>query len=72
MPGEGVELEDGTRIAARSVISNADPKVALRLLDGNGVPGDFERRLRNWKVRSPVVKVNAALSELPALDRNRR
>jgi phytoene dehydrogenase-like protein len=64
-PGHGVELEDGTTISARSVISNADPKVALRLLDGNGIPSDFEERLRAWKVRSPVVKVNAALSELP-------
>jgi phytoene dehydrogenase-like protein len=64
-PGEGVELEDGTRISARTVVSNADPKVALRLLDGNGVPSDFEARLREWKVRSPVLKVNAALAELP-------
>ena len=64
-PGEGVELEDGTRIAARSVLSNADPKVALRLLDGNEIPSEFERRLRDWKVRSPVLKLNAALSELP-------
>ncbi len=64
-PGEGVELEDGTRIRARAVVSNADPKVALRLLDGNGIPSEFEERLRAWKVRSPVLKVNAALSELP-------
>jgi phytoene dehydrogenase-like protein len=64
-PGVGVELEDGTRIRARSVVSNADPKVALRLLGGNGMPSEFEARLRAWKVRSPVVKVNAALSDLP-------
>jgi phytoene dehydrogenase-like protein len=64
-PGEGVGLEDGTRINARAVLSNADPKVALRLLDGNGVPAEFEQRLREWKVRSPVLKLNAALAELP-------
>jgi phytoene dehydrogenase-like protein len=64
-PAEGVELEDGTRITASAVLSNADPKVALRLLGGNGIPSDFEARLREWKVRSPVLKVNAALSELP-------
>ncbi|HWM11344.1 MAG TPA: NAD(P)/FAD-dependent oxidoreductase, partial [Solirubrobacteraceae bacterium] len=64
-PGEGVELEDGTRIRARAIVSNADPKVVLRLLNGNGIPSDFEARLREWKVRSPVLKVNAALSELP-------
>ena len=64
-PGEGVELEDGTPIRAREVVCNADPKVALRLLDGAGIPADFERRLDEWKVRSPVIKVNAALRELP-------
>ena len=65
LPGEGVELEDGTLIRAREVVCNADPKVALRLLDGAGIPGEFESRLDAWKVRSPVVKVNAALRELP-------
>ncbi len=64
-PGAGVELEDGTRIRARSVLCNADPKVALRLLEGQGIPAEFERRLRAWKVRSPVLKFNAALKELP-------
>jgi phytoene dehydrogenase-like protein len=64
-PGVGVELEDGTRIRARSILCNADPKVAMRLLDGQDVPDEFAERLRNWKVRSPVLKFNAALSELP-------
>ncbi len=36
------------------------------------VPAEFRDRLDAWKVRSPVVKVNAALTELPALDRSRR
>jgi phytoene dehydrogenase-like protein len=65
LPGEGVELEDGTRIRARAVLCNADPKVALRLLDGQDVPGDYRERLEAWKVRSPVVKFNAVLSDLP-------
>ncbi|HEX2467504.1 MAG TPA: NAD(P)/FAD-dependent oxidoreductase [Solirubrobacterales bacterium] len=64
-PGAGVALEDGTRIRARSVLCNADPKVALRLLEGEGIPDEFSSRLREWKVRSPVLKFNAALSELP-------
>ena len=38
-PGEGVELEDGTMIRARTVVSNADPKVALRLLERQRRPG---------------------------------
>ena len=68
-PGEGVELEDGTLIRARTVISNADPKRLLGMLEAGGsngaVPDAFRDRLGAWKVRSPVVKVNAALTELP-------
>jgi phytoene dehydrogenase-like protein len=65
VPEEGVRLEDGTLIRARTVLCNADPKVALRLLDGHEVPADYQQRLQTWKVRSPVVKFNAALSALP-------
>jgi phytoene dehydrogenase-like protein len=65
LPGEGVVLEDGTRIAARTVVCNADPKVALRLLEGQDVPPDYRRRLEAWKVRSPVVKLNAVLDRKP-------
>jgi phytoene dehydrogenase-like protein len=65
VPEEGVVLEDGTRVFARTVICNADPKVALRLLEEQDVPPDYRRRLEEWKVRSPVVKFNAALNALP-------
>jgi len=66
VPGEGVVLEDGTRLHARVVLCNADPKVALRLLDGgDAVPAAYRERLEQWKVRSPVVKLNAALRGLP-------
>ena len=64
-PGEGVELEDGTLIRARRIVCNADPKALLGLLGEAGVPDGFRRRLEDWEVRSPVVKVNAALGELP-------
>jgi phytoene dehydrogenase-like protein len=64
-PGEGVELEDGTFLRTRTVVCNADPKVALRLLEGADVPEDYRARLEAWKVRSPVVKLNAALEALP-------
>jgi phytoene dehydrogenase-like protein len=65
LPGEGVVLEDGTRILARTVVCNADPKVALRLLGDADVPAGYRERLEAWKVRSPVVKYNAALTALP-------
>jgi phytoene dehydrogenase-like protein len=65
LPGEGVVLEDGTRINARTVVCNADPKVALRLLEGQDVPAAYREQLEAWKIRSPVVKFNAALRALP-------
>ena len=65
VPGEGVELETGELFRARTVISNADPKRVLGMLPDDAVPADYRERLEAWEVRSPVVKVNAALSRLP-------
>jgi phytoene dehydrogenase-like protein len=65
VPGEGVTLEDGTSIRARTVICNADPKRMLSMLDGQEIDAAFRQRLERWKVRSPVVKFNAALERLP-------
>ena len=65
VPGEGVTLEDGTRVRAGTVICNADPKRMLAMLDGQEVDASFKERLERWKVRSPVVKFNAALERLP-------
>jgi phytoene dehydrogenase-like protein len=65
LPGEGVHLEGGELIRARSVVSNADPKRTLSLLEPASVPGDYRARVDAWQVRSPVVKLNAALSRLP-------
>ena len=64
-PGEGVELDDGARLRASTIVMNADPKRLARMLEGAEVPQEFADRLDSWKVRSPVIKVNAALSELP-------
>ena len=68
VPGEGVELEDGTRIRAARVLCNADPKIALELLGAEAIDAadpDYRERLESWQVRSPVVKFNAALDSLP-------
>src|SRR3954454_15149462 len=66
VPGQGVTLEDGTSLRAATVISNADPKRMLSMLEGQEVDGAFRERLERWKVRSPVVKFNAALERLPS------
>jgi phytoene dehydrogenase-like protein len=63
-PGAGVELEDGTALRAPIVLCNADPKRALAML-GDDAPDPFAQRLRDWRVRSPVLKLNAALDGLP-------
>ncbi len=64
--GTGVVLEDGTKIAAAEVVSNADPKRLLGLLAPDTVPAPMRTRLEEWDVRSGTVKFNAALGDLPA------
>jgi phytoene dehydrogenase-like protein len=65
VPGIGVELESGELIRARAVVSNADPKRTVAMLDGD-VPAQLADRVAGWRTESPVVKVNAALRRLPA------
>ena len=65
LPGEGVELEGGELIRARTVISNADPKRLRSLLPEAEVPAAFAERLDGWKVDSPVGKLNAGLTRMP-------
>jgi phytoene dehydrogenase-like protein len=64
LPGEGVRLEDGTFITATTVLCNADPKRLLTMVEQ--MPAEFAQRLRDWKIRSPVVKFNASLTRLPS------
>src|SRR5919197_3984163 len=66
LPGEGVELASGERIRASIVLSNADPKRTLAMLDATALPAPYRERLEGWRGRSPPVKLNAALSRLPA------
>ncbi|HTE70261.1 MAG TPA: NAD(P)/FAD-dependent oxidoreductase [Actinomycetes bacterium] len=65
LPGEGVRLEGGELIRAATVVSNADPKRTVSLLDPAAVPNHYRARVDGWQIRSPVVKLNAALHRLP-------
>ncbi len=65
LPEQGVVCEDGTVINARSVVCNTDPKLMLGLLGDEALEPRFSERLEAWKIRSPVVKFNAALERLP-------
>lgn len=65
VPGIGVETEAGELIRARAVVSNADPKRTLTMLDRSDVPVELAERIDGWRMESPVVKLNAALRRLP-------
>lgn len=64
VPGEGVRLEGGEMLRARAVVSNADPKRTLALVEGD-VPTSWSTRVDAWRSASPVLKVNCALDRLP-------
>ena len=64
VPGFGVRLDGGETIRARAVVSNADPVRTARLVDGD-LDADVRDRLAGWRITSPVVKLNCALSRLP-------
>jgi phytoene dehydrogenase-like protein len=64
LPGEGVRLEGGETIRARAVVSNADPVRTAELLE-SGVDAALRRRVDGWRITSPVIKLNCALSRLP-------
>ena len=53
--GEGVRLEGGELIRAAVIVSNADPRRTLGLVDPAAVPGDYRARVDGWQLRSPVV-----------------
>ena len=57
----------GEEIAARAVVSSADPHhTFLRLLDPAVLDPDDLRRVRNYRQKGMASKVNLALSGLPA------
>jgi phytoene dehydrogenase-like protein len=63
----GVTLDGGEFIAARSVISGVDPKrTFLTLCDAGHVPPEFLWRMKHYRSRGTLAKVNLALSALPS------
>lgn len=62
----GVVLGDGTRIAAKCVVSNLHPKLLFQsLLPPKDVPAEFAQRIAAYKSGSGTFRMNVALSELP-------
>jgi phytoene dehydrogenase-like protein len=63
----GVVLEGGEEIAARAVVSNADPRrTFLRLVEPTDLDPDFLLKIRNYRSTGTAAKVNLALDALPS------
>jgi phytoene dehydrogenase-like protein len=63
----GVELEDGSLVRAKAVVSNVHPKTTyLDLVGADHLPPDVVRDIRRYRTRSGSVKINLGLSDLPA------
>jgi phytoene dehydrogenase-like protein len=63
----GVLLDDGKELAARAVVSNADPRrTFLNLVDPIELDPGFLTRIRNYRSRGTSAKINLALSALPS------
>ena len=65
VPGEGVRLEGGELVRAAAVVSNADPKRTLALVEGD-VPAPWRSRVEAWRSEGATVKLNCGLGRLPA------
>jgi phytoene dehydrogenase-like protein len=64
VPGECVLLESGERIAAPTIISNADPRQTLRLL-GESADAVWRAQVERIPIEGCTVKLNVHLRELP-------
>jgi phytoene dehydrogenase-like protein len=64
IPGQGVLLEGGERVAARAIVSNADPVQTLRLL-GPAPDSDWRKQVHRVPIEGCTVKLNVHLRELP-------
>ena len=63
----GVALDGGEFIEARTVISGVDPKrTFLKLCDADHLPPEFLWRMKHYRSRGTLAKVNLALSALPS------
>src|SRR5258706_232811 len=62
----GITLTSGEQIAARAVVSGADPKrTLLGLLDPVHLAPEFVHHVQNIRVHGTLAKVNYAVSALP-------
>jgi phytoene dehydrogenase-like protein len=60
-----VVLSDGREIAAKAVVSNADPYRTRALVGADKFPSAFNAKLDNFRRTGTTMKVNLALDRLP-------
>ena len=62
----GIELEDGSIVEAKKIISNLNPKLLYKKLIAEGdLDPEFNRSMDGYKCGSGTFRMNVALSELP-------
>lgn len=62
----GVELQDGEKISAATVISSADPKTTfLNLLGARNLEAGFVRKITHIRMRGNTAKLHLALNGAP-------
>jgi len=65
----GVTLDGGDQLTARTIVSAVDPKrTFLSLCDADHLPPEFLWRLKHYRSRGTLAKVNIALSALPSFE----
>ena len=65
----GVELADGSRITARCLVSNLDPKATFASLVGyQNLETEFARRVHTHRAKGTAAKLHLALNGLPDID----
>ncbi len=66
----GVELDSGEKVAAGTVVSNADPvRTLLGLLGARHLETGFVHRIRHFRQKGMTAKLHLALDALPAFAR---
>ena len=62
----GIELEDGSPIVAKKIISNLNPKLLYKkLISKDELEPEFNRGMDGYKCGSGTFRMNVALAELP-------
>ncbi len=61
----GVVLGDGSKLTARAVVANVNPKYLFEMLLPQGAAPAAAARMRTWKAGSGTFRMNLALSKLP-------